>query len=208
MTPVRPDRLNRRRYSLYAPGYDFAARLLTAPRRAAVGSLRLRPGERLLIVGCGTGLDLDFVPRGVVVTGLDIAPGMLARARTRAARLGHAATLLDADARALPFPAASFDVAILHLILAVAPEPGRIARETARVLRPGGRVSIFDKFLPDAAAPSPLRRLLNLPLRALFSDFNLRAGPLVAAAGWIVDSDVPAGFRGLYRRIGLHAPPR
>lgn len=204
---MNPDRLNRRRYNLYAPGYDFAARLLAAPRRAAVASLALRPGERLLLVGCGTGLDLDFVPPGVAVTGLDLAPAMLARARARADRLGHSAVFFEGDARALPFPAASFDVAILHLILAVAPEPERVARETARVLRPGARISIFDKFLPDRLAPSPLRRLLNLPLRALFSDFNRPVGPLVAAAGWRVESDVPAGIRGLYRRLLLRAPP-
>lgn len=59
------------------------------------------------------------------------------------------------DARSLPFAPGSFDVVILHLILAVAPEPERIVAEVDRVLVPGGTVSIFDKFLP-AGNPPPV----------------------------------------------------
>lgn len=196
-----PDRLNRRRYDFYAPFYDAMAVILRPGRRAAIQRLALQPDEKVLIVGCGTGLDLDHLPRGITVTGLDVSPGMLQRARQRAARLGLNADLRDGDARALPFADATFDVVILHLILDVAPDPELIARESARVLRSGGRVSVFDKFLPLGARPSLLRSLLNALARRLFSDLNLHVEPLLAPAGLRIESNLPAAFAGRYRHL-------
>lgn len=196
---VSPDRLNRVRYALYAPIYDWVAGIFTGQRRTAVAALHLQPGQRVLLVGCGTGLDLDFIPAGVAVTGLDLTPGMLARAEQRARRLGLGGTFVVGDARSLPFASASFDVVILHLILAVAPDPERIVGEVDRVLIPGGAVSIFDKFLPADREPRMIRRLANRIAALTFSELNRKVEPLVA--GWTVHLDEPAGFRGSYRRM-------
>lgn len=200
------DRFNRLRYSLYAPIYDALTGMFGRHRRAALEAVGLREGQRVLFVGCGTGLDLDFVPCGVSVTGLDVTPGMLSRAERRARRLGLGGIFLLGDARALPFPDASFDVVILHLILAVAPEPESIAREASRVLMPGGRVSIFDKFLRPDQRAGLVRRLANRGAGLLFSEINRTVEPMIAAAGWTIESDQPAGFRGAYRRIVASKP--
>lgn len=198
---MKTDRFNRSRYDFYAPFYDAIAAILRPARRAAMCRLALQPGERVLIVGCGTGLDLDHLPSGVHVTGLDVSPGMLQRARLRADRLGLRADLREGDARALPFADGLFDVVILHLILAVAPDPEFIARESARVLRSGGRVSVFDKFLPLGLRPSFLRSLFNVPARWLFSDLNRQVEPLLAPAGLQIVVDTPAAFAGRYRHL-------
>ncbi len=199
--PVVPDRLNRFRYALYAPIYDRLAGLFAGQRRAAISALRLRPGQRVLLVGCGTGLDLEFIPSGVFVSGLDLTPGMVDRAVARARRHGLEGSFLVGDARSLPFPDGCFDVVLLHLILAVAPEPERIVGEVDRVLVPGGTVSIFDKFLPAGQTPGLARRLANRIAALAFSELNRTVEPLVSVAGWTVRLDEPAGFRGSYRRI-------
>ncbi len=198
---MHPDRLNRWRYSLYAPIYDRLAAVFTATRRRAIQELALQPGERVLLVGCGTGLDLEFIPPAVSVTGIDVSPGMLARAQRRAERLGHGADLRVGDARELPWSDAAFDVIVLHFILAVAPDPERIARESARVLRPGGRVSILDKFVPVGRPPSLVRRALNLVTHALFSDINRSLEPMLDGARLRIVTDVSVGTGGLYRLV-------
>jgi ubiquinone/menaquinone biosynthesis C-methylase UbiE len=71
---------------------------------------------------------------------------------------------VQGDSLALPFRDASFDHAVLHLILAVVPEPAQALAETVRVVRRGGCILIFDKFLARRKR-APLRRLLS-PLAA------------------------------------------
>lgn len=195
------DRLNRIRYALYAPIYDLVAGIFSGQRKTAISALRLQVGQRVLLVGCGTGLDLDFVPSGVAVTGLDLTPGMVTRAEKRARRRGLDGVFVVGDARSLPFSTGSFDVVILHLILAVAPEPERIVAEVDRVLVPGGTVSIFDKFLPAGQTPGLIRRLANWVAAFTFSELNRTVEPLVTGCGWRMRLDEPAGFRGSYRRI-------
>jgi phosphatidylethanolamine/phosphatidyl-N-methylethanolamine N-methyltransferase len=77
----------------------------------------------VLIVGAGTGLDLDYVPEGVEITAIDVTPAMLRRLTRRAARTGRCVSVRVMDARHLTFPDESFDAVILHLILAVMPQP-------------------------------------------------------------------------------------
>jgi ubiquinone/menaquinone biosynthesis C-methylase UbiE len=87
------------------------------------------------------------------------------------------------DAEKLGFATSSFDCVLLHLTLAVVPDPFASIYEAVRVLKPGGRVSIFDKFLPDNARPSLIRRIANVLTSAAFSDINRQLGPLIASAG-------------------------
>lgn len=200
---------NRIRYTVWAPVYDAlagAARFEGA-RRRSIDALGLVPGDRVLIAGAGTGLDLDHLPRDVSVTAVDVTPAMLARLERRAARLGLEVATEVADARRLPFADESFDAVILHLVLAVMPEPGRGLQEAERVLKPGRRVAVFDKFLDDDRSPSIARRLVNLVARPTFTDVNRKLGPMVAGTRLVLERDEPAALAGWYRIATLRKEP-
>ena len=195
--PINTNRWNRLRYTLYAPLYDRVVKF-QRPRRRSIELLELRAGERLLIDGAGTGADLDFVPDGVEVVATDLTPAMVERIRTRAARLLRDVDARVMDAHALDFPDGYFDAVVLHLIVAVVPDPHSAVREAARVLRSGGRVAVFDKFVPEGHSPSALRRGFNIVTNALFSDVTRKLGPLLAATGLTVAHREPAFLGGAF----------
>lgn len=199
---------NRLRYTVWAPVYDVIARAagFEAARRLSIDRLRLAPGSRVLIVGAGTGLDLDFVPADVHVTAIDVTPAMLTRLERRAAGMGLAMTTRVMDARQLTFADSSFDAVVMHLILAVMPQPERGVREAVRVLKPGGRIAVFDKFLRDTERPSVKRRLLNWIAKPLFSDLNRRLGSLITETRLFIERDEPVAFGGTYRVVTLVKP--
>lgn len=169
--PYRSNPLLRWSYSLIAPFYDLAiARLLRKVRSSSLGSLQQDEAAEVLLSGIGTGLDLPLLPVLHHYTALDFNAAMLARARLRAARSHGKSLQVDwvlGDSMALPFPDAHFDHVVLHLILAVVPQPALCLSEAARVLKPGGTIILLDKFLrPNRFAP--LRRMLN-PLTRRFA---------------------------------------
>ena len=199
---------NRLRYTVWAPAYDAIARAagFDIARRLSIDRLRLASGDRVLIVGAGTGLDLDFLPSTVHVTAIDVTPAMLKHLERRAAGTGRCVTARVMDARQLAFPDSSFDAVVMHLILAVMPEPERGSSEAVRVLKPGGRIAVFDKFLGDEERPSLKRRLLNALAKPLFSDLNRRLGPLIAGTRLVIEQDEPVAFGGTYRVVTLVKP--
>ena len=199
---------NRLRYTVWAPAYDAIARAggFDAARRLSIDRLRLAAGDRVLIVGAGTGLDLDFLPSTVDVTAIDVTPAMLKHLERRAAVSGRSVTVRVMDARRLDFPDSSFDAVVMHLILAVMPEPERGLREAVRVLKPGGRIAVFDKFLRDEERASLKRRLLNAIAKPLFSDLNRRFGPLIAGTALVIEHDQAVAFGGTYRVVTLVKP--
>src|SRR5438874_2295546 len=146
-----------------APRYDLLNRLLSFGRdavwrRRAIAIAALGAGERALDVGAGTG-DLAFGlaaagPSGRVVA-LDLAPEMLARARTRAEA---SLALVVGTAAALPFPDATFACVMAGFAVRnFGDVPGALA-EMRRVVRPGGRAVVLELSLP----PSPALRALHL----------------------------------------------
>jgi phosphatidylethanolamine/phosphatidyl-N-methylethanolamine N-methyltransferase len=199
---------NRLRYTVWAPAYDAIARVagFDTARRLSIDRLRLGSGDRVLIVGAGTGLDLDFLPSNVHVTAIDVTPAMLKHLERRAAGMGRSVTARIMDARQLAFSDSSFDAVVMHLILAVMPEPARGLREAVRVLKPGGRIAVFDKFLRDDERPSLKRHLLNAIAKPLFSDLNRRLGPLLAGTRLVIENDEPVAFGGTYRAVTLVRP--
>ncbi len=171
---------NRLRYTLYTPAYDLVGRLFTSGRRASIANLNLQPGQRVLLVGAGTGLDLELLPEGLDVTATDITPAMVARIKQRAQRLQYPVTAEVMNGHALEVADNQFDAVILHLVLAVIPDPYACLREAARVLKPGGRIAIYDKFLSEGETVSRRRQLMNTVAGFLFSEINRELEPIVA----------------------------
>ncbi len=123
---------------------------VVAQRRETLRALALRPGERVLDVGSGPGLLVaemaQAVGRSGHVTGLDISDGMLALSRRRCAdpAISERVSFIKADAVALPFPDAAFDVAVSTQVYEYVADLKTALAELHRVLRVGGRVLIID----------------------------------------------------------------
>ncbi|MBI5887069.1 MAG: methyltransferase domain-containing protein [Deltaproteobacteria bacterium] len=103
----------------------------------------VKQAEAALDLGCGTGIySIELAKRGMDVTGVDDSQEMLDRARIKAKAEGVRIRFLKADAMALPFPDASFDIVLSVAALCFMEDPHAALMEMRRVLRPGGRVVI------------------------------------------------------------------
>ena len=189
---------NRARYRLYAPVYDWLAWPMERGRKRAIEYLAPAPTERFLLVGCGTGADLSYLPAGAQISALDAVPAMVQRTERRARDLGVQIDARIGEAGALPFDDDTFDVVLLHLFLSVIPDPETAAAEAARVLVPGGRISIYDKFVPAGEDPPLWRRAVNPITRILFSEFTRRLEPILDGTGLRVTAHREVGLGGLY----------
>jgi phosphatidylethanolamine/phosphatidyl-N-methylethanolamine N-methyltransferase len=198
---------NRLRYTFYLPVYDVIAdRVFRRYRKRSVQLLEAKPTDAILILGAGTGLDLPYLQGYTHLTAIDITPGMIGKLKQRAEKLSIPVHAQVMNGQQLRFPDASFDAVILHLILAVIPDPVACIKEVERVLKPGGTVMVFDKFLPDGQRPSLLRRLLNQVAGTLFSDINRSIGTIVSHTSLQMELNEPAAFNGTFRIVKLHKP--
>ncbi len=135
-------------YRRWAPVYDNTfGRVSTAGRRHAVQMINERSG-RVLEVGVGTGLSLPEYKKHLEIVGIDLAPEMLDKARERVAsgNLDHVTGLHEMDAETLAFPDASFDTVVAMYVMTVVPNPEKVMRELARVVKPGGQVLLVNHF--------------------------------------------------------------
>ena len=110
---------------------------------------RLAPGERVLDLGCGAGTDTLVAAQMVGpdghVTGIDMTPEMLSRARAASLEIGVAnVEFVESEAERLPFPDGSFDVVISNGVIDLIPDKDAVFSELHRVLQPGGRIQIAD----------------------------------------------------------------
>lgn len=123
---------------------------------------------RTIDLGAGTGANLDLYPEAV--TALVLAepdPHMLRQLRVKVGEKGVAAELSDASAEDLPFADASFDTAIFTLVLCTVPNPERALSETARVLKPGGKLLFLEHVRAADAGLARWQDRLERPWRFL-----------------------------------------
>lgn len=123
--------------------------MTTPPAAKLVKFAQVRPAQRVLDVGCGTGVVAITAARaGAKVSGLDLTPALLERARENASMAGVDVDFIEGDAEALPYPDASFDVVLSQFGHIFAPRPAIAVKEMLRVLKSGGRIA-FSTWPPE-----------------------------------------------------------
>ncbi len=173
-------------YEKLAVVYDLAfGPALQAGRRRAIERMALSPGDRVLEVGIGTGMNIDLYPPDCAVVGIDLSAPMLDKAYERVARTdaGHV-SLAQMDAADLQFFDNTFDVVYAPYVISVVPDPVKVASEMHRVCRPGGRIVFLNHFQSANPVMSRVERTIS---------------PLTVHIGFKADLDL----RGLLAQAGL-----
>ncbi len=130
-------------------GFGVNEGFTTVPAGELVAFAKIKAGERVLDVGCGTGVVAVTAARaGAHVTGLDLTPVLLERARENVSIAEVEAEFIEGDAEHLPFADGSFDVVLSQLGHMFAPRPDVALAEMLRVLKPGGRIA-FTTWPPE-----------------------------------------------------------
>jgi phosphatidylethanolamine/phosphatidyl-N-methylethanolamine N-methyltransferase len=166
-------------YEKLASVYDFVfGPTLHAGRLRAIQRMGIRPGDRVLEVGVGTGINAGLYPRDCIVTGIDLSGSMLEKARERVARKDIVnMRLLEMDAADLRFSDGAFDIVYAPYLISVVPDPVAVAREMRRVCRPGGRIIFLNHFRSRNPLLASIERAIS---------------PFTVHIGFKSDLDLPA----------------
>src|SRR5678815_1998823 len=166
-------------YEKLATVYDFTFGPVLHPGRVdAIERMGIRPGDRVLEVGVGTGINAALYPSDCSVTGIDLSSPMLEKARERVLRKGvRNVRLLQMDAANLKFADDTFDIVYAPYVISVVPDPVAVTREMVRVCRPGGRIVILNHFRSKSRVGAWLERLI---------------APITPYIGFKSDLDLPA----------------
>jgi phosphatidylethanolamine/phosphatidyl-N-methylethanolamine N-methyltransferase len=174
-----------RAYELYAPVYDFIFDWVFAPgRAAAVRRLELKPGDSVLEVGIGTGLNLPLYPATCRLTGVDLSQEMLDKAVDRVQNLAMPnVTLKVMDATALDFGDNEFDKAIATYTISAVPDPVAVLREMRRVVKPDGLIVILNHFRSERRVVGRVEDWVAPVCTRLGWKSNLALTPLLKRVG-------------------------
>jgi phosphatidylethanolamine/phosphatidyl-N-methylethanolamine N-methyltransferase len=166
-------------YENIAWAYDLIFGPALHPGRVnAIRRMAIRPGDRVLEVGVGTGINAALYPTDCSVTGIDLSSSMLEKARERVARKGvRNVRLLQMDAANLKFADDTFDIVYAPYVISVVPDPVAVAREMRRVCRPGGRIVILNHFRSKNRLGAWIERVIS---------------PFTVHIGFKSDLDLPA----------------
>jgi phosphatidylethanolamine/phosphatidyl-N-methylethanolamine N-methyltransferase len=135
-------------YEKLANVYDLTFGPTLHPGRlVARDRMGVAPGDRILEVGVGTGINISLYPTNCQMTGIDLSTPMLEKAHERVSREGlRNVRLLEMDAAKLTFADDSFDIVYAPYLVSVVPDPVQVVREMRRVCRPGGKIIILNHF--------------------------------------------------------------
>lgn len=180
---------SRRFWDEVAPRYDKAMRFLERYQfRGGREWVCSRARGDVLEVAVGTALNLTLYPSDTRLTGVDLSPEMLARARSRSAVTGRPIELKEADAAALPFGDGTFDTAVSTLAMCAVPDEEAAILEMRRVLRPGGLLLLLDHIGSHwwpIWAGQRLMEIYTIPHGG--EHMTRRPRPLVERAGFVIE---------------------
>jgi ubiquinone/menaquinone biosynthesis C-methylase UbiE len=197
----------KRIYEKQAPRYDrsiaFWEKVLFGDGRRWVCS---RAQGEVLEVAIGTGRNLAFYPAGVRLTGIDLSPAMLERARERARELGMEVDLREGDAQDLPLPDGSFDTVVCTLSLCNVPDDRKAVAEMKRVLKPGGRLLLLDHVRAASGLVRAVQKALEVVMVRLEGEHLLRR-PLEHAQAEGFEVELRERYKaGIVERLSARRP--
>ncbi len=197
---------NKKIYKKWSKIYDkfFGSNIFNNQRKLEIDLLRLTPEDKVFFIGVGTGEDFKFLPKGVQVTGIDITDEMLEVARKKADTLNlQNVNILNMDAMNLSLEDEEFDYVVLNLILSVVPDGNKCLKEAHRVLKPNGRIAIFDKFASEGQKESLVKALLNKLTTSLGTDINRKFSEISEGIDLKTVEERKSLFQGMYKIIIL-----
>ena len=176
-------------YSEFAPLYDkIFGKIFYSRLESVIEDLDIPPGAKVLEVGAGTGTSFPAYPTHCQVTGIDLAPDMLARAQRKIRENGWThLTVIEMNALDLDFPDNSFDYVMAFHVVTVVPDPVRMIAEAKRVCKPGGKIVIVNHFTSDFPLLGTLTEALDPVTRWLGWRTNLRLKPFIKTTDFTVE---------------------
>jgi len=176
-------------YSEFAPVYDkIFGKIFYSPLERVIEDSHIPRGAKVLEVGAGTGTSFPAYPTHCQVTGIDLAPDMLTRARQKIAENGWThIKVLEMNALALNFPDNSFDFVMAFHVVTVVPDPVAMINEAQRVCKPGGKIVIVNHFTSDVPVLGTVTRSLDPLTRWLGWRTDLKLKPFIKTTNLTVE---------------------
>jgi phosphatidylethanolamine/phosphatidyl-N-methylethanolamine N-methyltransferase len=176
-------------YAEFAPLYDkIFGKIFYSRLESVIEDLDIPCGAKVLEVGAGTGTSFPAYPTHCEVTGIDLAPDMLARAERKIRENGWThLTVIEMNALDLDFPDNSFDYVMAFHVVTVVPDPVRMIAEAKRVCKPGGKIIIVNHFTSDFPLLGTLTEALDPVTRWLGWRTNLRLKPFIKTTDLTVE---------------------
>ena len=187
-------------YAEFAPVYDrIFGKIFYIRLERVIEDLDIPPGAQVLEVGAGTGTSFPAYPTHCNVTGVDLAPDMLARARQKIEDHGWIhLKVLEMNALDLEFSDNSFDFVMAFHVVTVVPDPVRMIAEAKRVCKPSGKIAIVNHFTSDVPVLGSLTRAIDPLTRWLGWRTDLQLKPFIAATGLVVEKVYEINKSSLY----------
>jgi len=168
-------------YSDFAPLYDkIFGKIFYNRLERVIEELDIPAGAKVLEVGAGTGTSFPAYPTHCEVTGVDLAPDMLARARQKIEENGWShLKVMEMDALDLKFSDNSFDYVMAFHVVTVVPDPVRMIAEAKRVCKAGGKIVIVNHFTSEVPLLGTVTRALDPITRWLGWRTDLKLKPFI-----------------------------
>jgi len=187
-------------YSEFAPFYDRVfGKIFYNRLERVIEDLYIPLGAQVLEVGAGTGTSFPAYPTHCNVTGVDLAPDMLARARQKIEENGwRHLKVMEMNALDLKFPDNSFDFVMAFHVVTVVPDPVLMIAEAKRVCKPSGKIVIVNHFTSDVPVLGSLTKAMDPLTRWLGWRTDLQLKPFIAATGLTVEKVFKINKNSLY----------
>ena len=192
-------------YKIASPVYDkfFNSGIFLNARKQIFREILFDKKQKILFVGVGTGADLELINHtDLDITAIDYSPDMLGKAKKKFEN--STINFLEMDAQQMEFANEEFDYVVASLILSVVPDANKCLQEMARVLKPEGKIILFDKFVPKNKKLSVPKMFLRPIISVLGTDIGRSFEEILLAINNVkVEEDEPIMLHGMYRKIIL-----